>query len=338
MNLARILSVVLIAAVALAVVGCEQPSAQNEWSIAPEKLYPVREVADRLGMKLDKSTSAVARMSSPHNHVIIYADPDGRVLVNNIEVTRSINILPAGDELLVPYKVEKEIRAKLRFTGETAAVAAKRSAQTAASPARTVAPVSYHNPPKPAWMNGRVVVIDAGHGGKDPGASGRSGLHEKHVVLDIALVVAAKLRDRGYNVKLTRSTDVFIPLDGRVDIAERARAEIFVSIHADAAGNSSASGMTVFVPKRRDDYSMSLRAGKLVESQAGAVVGDSRGVQKHSKNLRVLEHTSCPAMLVEVGFLSNGAEERQLASPEYRKRVGDAIATGLDKYLQSTGR
>ncbi|HNX27176.1 MAG TPA: N-acetylmuramoyl-L-alanine amidase [Phycisphaerae bacterium] len=338
MNLARNLSVILIMAAAFAIVGCQQPAVQSEWNISPDKLCRVSEIADRLGMRLDKSTSAVARMSSPHNSVIIYGDPDGRVLVNNTEVTRSINILPDGDELLVPYKVEREIRAKLRFTGEPAAAAAKRDARIAAAHHKTYTQPTYANPPKPKWMSGSVVVVDAGHGGKDPGALGGNNTREKDVVLDIALVVAAKLRDKGHDVKLTRTGDYFIPLDGRVDMAEKAHPDLFVSIHADAAGSSAATGMTVYIPKRGDDYNMSLRAGKLVESQAGTVVSNSRGVQKHSKNLRVLERTSCPAMLIEVGFLSNPAEEQQLASSEYRRRVADSIANGIDKYLRSTGK
>jgi len=338
MNLTRLSTVVIIAAATFAIVGCEQPDARSQYDIAPEKLCPVHEVADRLGMKLDESTSAVARMSgSSVSRVIIYSEPDGRVLFNGVEITRSINIFPAGDELLIPYKVEREIREKLRFTGEPARAAARRPYHPAATPLPQTARSSYASP-KPRWMSGQLIVIDAGHGGKDPGAIGGDGTREKDVVLDIALVVAAKLRDKGHNVKMTRSGDVFIPLDGRVSVAEQADPAIFVSIHADAAENHSAEGMTIYVPKRGDDSNMSLRAGKLVEGQASAVVDNMKGVRKHSVNLRVLEKTSCPAMLIEVGFVSNPEEEAKLNNSTYRRKIADSIAVGLDKYLKSTNR
>jgi N-acetylmuramoyl-L-alanine amidase len=340
MNLTRVLTVVIIAAAAFAVVGCEEPAAQSQYTIAPEKLYRVHEVADRLGMKIDKSTSAVARLStSAHgSRVTIYSEPDGRVLFNDTEIARSINIFPDGDELLIPYKIEKEIREKLRFSGEPAFAAAKRDARNAAMPPRP-APMSRYQKPAPKWISsGQLVVIDAGHGGKDPGAIGSNGTREKDVVLDIAMVVAAKLRDKGHNVKMTRAGDVFIPLDGRVEIAEQADPAIFVSIHADAAENRSADGMTIYVPKRGDDSNMSLRAGKLVEGQATAVVDNMKGVRKHSVNLRVLEKTSCPAMLVEVGFVSNPEEEDKLNNSTYRRKIADSIAVGLDKYLKSINR
>lgn len=106
-----------------------------------------------------------------------------------------------------------------------------------------------HVPPSPV---GGVVILDPGHGGRDPGAVGRTlGLLEKDVALDVSQRVARMLRERGVEVSMTRTTDVFLELDERVAIANRVQPDLFVSIHADAAENRSAHGSTVFYPDDR---------------------------------------------------------------------------------------
>ena len=96
-------------------------------------------------------------------------------------------------------------------------------------------------------LHGATIVVDAGHGGQDPGARGRSAMPEKAINLDIGTALARDLRERGANVLMTRSSDRFISLDGRAAYADRTRADLFVSIHADSAKRASAQGMTVYV-------------------------------------------------------------------------------------------
>jgi N-acetylmuramoyl-L-alanine amidase len=213
------------------------------------------------------------------------------------------------------------------------------------------------------------VVIDAGHGGKDPGAIGPSGLMEKDVVLDIA----KRLRDlmqqaAQWRVTLTRDGDAFIPLEERTAIANAKGADLFVSIHANAAERSDAHGIeTYFLDLATDEQSMrvaarenattlskvsdlqlilrdllmtskrnesSLLAGSVQQAlvQApGGKAGRDLGV-KHAPFL-VLMGAEMPSILVETGFVSNPGEERKLADPKYRAQAARAIFEGIKDYL-----
>jgi N-acetylmuramoyl-L-alanine amidase len=214
------------------------------------------------------------------------------------------------------------------------------------------------------------VVIDAGHGGKDPGAMGPSGLMEKEVVLDIA----KRLRDLvqqepQWRVTLTRDTDVFIPLEERTAIANAKAADLFVSIHANAAERPDAHGIeTYFLDLATDEQAMrvaarenatslskvsdlqfilrdlvmtskrnesSLLAGSiqqaLVQVPGGGKTGRDLGV-KHAPFL-VLMGAEMPAILIETGFVSNPGEERKLADPKYRGQAARAIFEGIKEYL-----
>jgi N-acetylmuramoyl-L-alanine amidase len=222
---------------------------------------------------------------------------------------------------------------------------------------------------EPRWH----VVIDAGHGGKDPGAIGPSGLMEKDVVLDMA----KRLRDlmqQGlqWRVTLTRDADVFIPLEERTAIANAKAADLFVSIHANAAERPDAQGIeTYFLDLGTDEQSMrvaarenattlskvsalqvilrdllmtskrnesSLLAGSvqqaLVQAPGGGKTGRDLGV-KHAPFL-VLMGAEMPSILVETGFVSNPAEERRLADPKYRAQAARAIFEGIKEYFAST--
>lgn len=311
--------------------GCEENIGNSGNS--PYRLTDVREVASSMGLKVDELNTAFVRMSSGTSTVYVYGEPDGRVMVNGIEIAKDINIISDTVTLYIPASVENKLRGALRFD---AAMLKKQQAQARLRSRAKPKPVKK----KPAilkekvWLSSGVVLIDPGHGGRDPGAIGKRGTREKHVVLSISRTVAAELSAKGYIVHMTRNTDDFITLDGRVAHAKKVNPDLFVSIHADAAGSSSAKGMTIFVPRRSRNRAKSSRACALVEDSASAVAADSRGVRKHDINLRVLEKTTCPAMLIEVGFLSNGREESRLKSAAYRKKMGRAIARGIHKYLK----
>ena len=220
----------------------------------------------------------------------------------------------------------------------------------------------------PRWH----IVIDPGHGGKDPGATGPSGLMEKDVVLDIA----KRLRDLvqqepQWRVALTRDTDVFIPLEERTAMANSGGADLFVSIHANAAERADAHGIeTYFLDFASDEQSLrvaarenattlskvsdlqlilrdllmtskrnesSLLAGSVQQAlvQApGGKNGRDLGV-KHAPFL-VLMGAEMPAILVETGFISNPGEERKMADPKYRAQAARAIFEGIKEYLAST--
>lgn len=203
---------------------------------------------------------------------------------------------------------------------------------------------------------GLKVVLDAGHGGKDCGAIGTRGTHEKTVVLDITDLAASILRESGCEVILTRDRDVFIELRERAEIANRRGADLFVSIHANAMDPKARpmSGLEVYYPT----YAFRLKAAqedlaappptrilestreslKLARAVHDAILDHtwckSNGIREHPKALAVLRYTHCPAVLVEVGYLTDVEEEAKLREAEYRKRVAHAIADGILDYFK----
>lgn len=179
---------------------------------------------------------------------------------------------------------------------------------------------------------GRVVILDPGHGGDDLGAE-YSGVPEKGLNFQIAKLVRDELELMGYTVKLTRNSDIFIPLESRTAFARRNHADIFVSIHTNAAHDSVASGIEVFYPEGGSKRSASSRRlGDAIHRRLEPdTVGPGRGVKPAS--FVVLRTSSCPAVLVEVGFLSHRTSRVLLTTDSYRRDVARAIAEGIDNYF-----
>ena len=218
----------------------------------------------------------------------------------------------------------------------------------------------------------KKVIIDAGHGGRDPGAIGKSGLKEKDVTLDIAKRLNNILKEQGIEVIMTRSRDTFVSLPQRVAVANNCRAELFLSIHANANRARSLNGVEVYYISPRISDSeralVSARNGQLLNLddtcflspslELKAILWDmtynynraesielSRAICKalagnlntrligvKSANFQVLRGACIPAVLIEVGFLSNSSEERSLSEPSYRQRIAQAISQGLKDY------
>jgi len=221
----------------------------------------------------------------------------------------------------------------------------------------------------------RSIVIDPGHGGHDPGAS-YGGVHEKTVALDVARETAAELRRSGMHVTLTREGDTFLTLEQRSTMANRLAADLFVSIHANAAPDRRARGIEIFYlaetfthgSRRFDDATRAVELNAVhygVGAGGGASGshppvtpallaqrrGESRELAQHIERamvaqlgvgtrgskpagFAVLKWTCSPAVLVEVGFLSNAADRRLLAGVAYRRRVARAVAQGILSYRE----
>jgi len=227
----------------------------------------------------------------------------------------------------------------------------------------------------PYILNIKKVVIDAGHGGRDPGAIGRSGLKEKDVNLDIAKRLKKLLGERGIEVVMTRSTDIFIPLSRRVDIANRSGADLFISVHANANRVRSINGFEVYyVCPTVGDSKRALNTAKSVSfpSSVGmlasssldlkAILWDLFYTDKRAESIElsrslcwaigknldakilgvkggrfeVLRGARMPAVLVEVGFVSNTAEERKLKNSFYRQKAAEGLMQGIEEYARTT--
>lgn len=198
-------------------------------------------------------------------------------------------------------------------------------------PVGTRPPVPSPSGPLPTVPNGRrVVVIDPGHGGPDPGAIGIGGLREVDIVLPISLQVASLLEQQGVQVVLTRNSDRDLDLDPRVQIAERANADLFVSIHANAISLSrpDVNGL--------ETYYYSPQGGRLAQVIHNTLVRETgmndRGVRR--ARFYVIRNTSMPAVLVETGFVTGAQDARLLSDPNFRSRMAVAIARGILQYIQ----
>ena len=185
-------------------------------------------------------------------------------------------------------------------------------------------------PPKPPQPR-VTIVLDAGHGGRDPGAPATriSPLPEKAIVLAIADEVADRLRSQSTTIVMTRCSDCFIPLDDRAAMADRHIAGLFVSIHADAAPNHDAVGATLYVARQAS--SESRLAARCILAALAADHITTRGVRR--SDFRVLVGHSRPAVLVECGYLTNRVDAALLNTGAYRSKIAAAIADGIADYL-----
>ena len=168
-----------------------------------------------------------------------------------------------------------------------------------------------------------TVVIDAGHGGHDRGGIPGQRVAEKDMTLDVALRLRNILSASGYNVVMTRSSDVFIPLAGRVAIANSYRNAVFVCIHFNATPRSGASGIETYFYSR-DSLPL---ASAIHYYVAGGAPTENRGVRR--RGYYVLRKTNIPAVLVECGFLTNPTEAAYAQAGSYRQKLAEEIAAGV---------
>lgn len=191
----------------------------------------------------------------------------------------------------------------------------------------------------------RRIVIDPGHGGKDDGTRGDR-FREKHLVLTVSERLADILREKGYEVVLTRQDDRFIELEDRPAIAEQVNADLFISVHFNAAGSRQAHGIETFVVTPRDtpstpsndkqDSTVPGNANDILNHRLGYelhryLVGMTGAKDRGLKKMRfaVLRTATVPAVLLELGFLSNRQEEERIASAAYQETLARAMANGI---------
>lgn len=168
-----------------------------------------------------------------------------------------------------------------------------------------------------------IIVIDAGHGGLDRGGIPRQRIAEKDMTLDVALRLRKKLLATGYRVIMTRDSDVFVPLPGRVAIANYNRNAIFICIHFNSATRTQANGVETYY-YRRD--AMALAANIHRNVIAGAPT-ENRGIRR--RGYYVLRKTTNPGVLVECGFLTNPAEGQLALTSDYRDKLAEEITRGI---------
>ena len=175
-----------------------------------------------------------------------------------------------------------------------------------------------------------LIVIDAGHGGFDPGAVGPGGLKEKDVNLDIAQRVYRRLKNDGFEVMLTRDKDKFISLSARVEMAKEKNAGIFLSIHNNASNKSYTQGTETFVATDCSNNDMEL--AEIVQSRLIKELKlEDRGIRKD--NFYVIRNTPMTSILVELAFISNPHEESLLSNDLFKEKAASAISDSLKEYM-----
>jgi len=178
-----------------------------------------------------------------------------------------------------------------------------------------------------------LVVIDAGHGGRDPGAV-YGEVHEADVNLEIAKRVSALIEaDERLDVRMTRTLDIYVTLQNRIAVANETKANLYLSIHADASpGYPEATGVMTLVSDTLDDGDPSWQFAEIVQSAMSTATGArDRGVRAQELHLH---RAKMPAALVEVGFLSNDSERVSLTEPHYQQTIADGIYRGIVSYLE----
>lgn len=177
-----------------------------------------------------------------------------------------------------------------------------------------------------------LIYLDAGHGGKDPGAIGTTySTKEKDAALDVSNRVMKKLQEKGYKVKYSRNTDVYIPLLERTQVANNLGADLFVSIHFNSATTASAAGIETLY--KVDGRKSNVLADKIQNSMISAISLKNRGVKTRT-DLSVLNNSKMDAVLIEGGFLSNSNDENQIKSASFRETLANAIVKGIEDYLK----
>jgi N-acetylmuramoyl-L-alanine amidase len=189
-----------------------------------------------------------------------------------------------------------------------------------------------------ARLAGKAICLDPGHGGSDPGALGPTGTLEKDNTLAIALLLKEKLERNGAIVIMTRDADadaahagatVNQELGARVDVANQAEADLFISIHNDSFSSTTAAGTTTFHYGNKE----SMNLASLVQRSLSETLGTKNRGSRFA-SFYVLRYTNMPAILIEVAFISNPVEEMLLASVDGRDNAADSICEGILKYFK----
>ncbi len=200
-------------------------------------------------------------------------------------------------------------------------------------------------------MHQKMIVLDPGHGGPDPGALSREGALEKEVVLNISRKLAEYLRSVGFRIVLTRTEDTDLSglpddaplrerkradLKNRVEIINESGADAAISIHANAVASSRWSGAQVFY--RADRAPENKLLANHIQRELVHITGETKRDINRSVNQYLLQHVQLPAVTVEVGFLSNPREARLLKDPAYQGKVAWAVTVGILRYFAALRR
>ena len=343
MNQNKIFGFMVIVILVFTIGGCVTAPTQS--TVSSQKEITLKDVCKRNGVFWQwDSVAQVATLEYRGAKAEVLVGSD-LVIVNNERVTLNAPVRVARSTVIVPADFQSKVISRLRQ---------KMTVQKGHGITKI-----------------REIIIDAGHGGKDPGAIGRSGEHEKKIVLDISKRLKRILQDKGIKVIMTREGDQFISLQKRTEIASRSKADLFVSIHANSSPSRGIHGLEIYTAKhlkfnernadqrkinQRLTFShLAMEQGRpelnrivsdmmYTHKQAQAEALAKQVAKKTAKSLKtknrgekksrffVVKNTLIPAVLIEVGFLTNPKESKLLQTGTYRQRVARGIAESILDY------
>ena len=289
--------------------------------------------------------------------------------------TRIVLDLPSDNVTEKHFTLAPQANAPWRFvidlTNNTPQVGVKAFSNDAQTVA-TKTPAKAESPKKSVTKK-KIVMLDPGHGGQDPGAISRSGKHEKDLTLKMAKETKVLLEKAGYKVVMTRDKDYYVTLRGRIEKAHKANADLFISIHADSAASSSAKGLSVYtISEKASDkeaaalaenankadilFGMDLseyqpEVGNILIDFAKTYTMDQSAkyadevVKEMAKEVTlrpkahryagfaVLKSPNVPSVLLEMGYLSNREEDKLLQKESYRNKLSKALVRAVNTYF-----
>ena len=253
------------------------------------------------------------------------------------------------EKILTNKTQERHTSIQIHFkaaVGDTVKVSLEPASRSEKKDARIVLDVkkfSTQESLQPEYNNGfaKIIVLDPGHGGSDAGAIGPTGVSEKSVSLAVSLKAQRLLTNAGYQVVMTRTTDIDVAAPGVSDATElQARvdkappnAALFISVHCNAFSNSSANGVETY---HAPNAVKGERLARLLNEELIRLGGlNNRGVK--AARFYVMTHSQCPASLIELGFITNPREEQLLASDDYQQKLAQAITNAVNRYFNQGG-
>ncbi|MBR5554529.1 N-acetylmuramoyl-L-alanine amidase [bacterium] len=238
----------------------------------------------------------------------------------------NITLLPrVGLKLSIPLEQNSVVNTFLGADGKAFKVIIKDAKRQA--PLLTLPFLRPDKTPRPVGSGLKKVVIDAGHGGTDCGAI-RDDIFEKDITIDISRQVRDMLVKKGYMVQMTRDSDEYVSLEDRVAISESFNPTIFISIHVNSSTGTEANGIETHY-YHQDSMMLAQTVHSAIASEIDA---KNRGLFK--SKFYVINHTTAPAILIEIGFLSNEEERAQLMKADRRKKTAKAIVEGVENYFK----
>lgn len=291
----------------------------------------------------------------------------------------TVNTMHFGDRILVEFVSSLSVQEIMTLDSPNRLVIdfAKKSAAVAASEPKKEVPVTPPAQPQRAPSSGRaIVVVDPGHGGKDPGAVG-NGIREKDLNLAVSKKLVSRLKEMGIDARLTRDTDVYLTLKRRTEIANEMNADLFVSVHGNALPpGKSATGMEIYLmalPTDKDAMELARLENREIGSNGGdtakaadqrtqmllnilgnmqqnAKISESTGFAERLFNagkaggikmrrvaqapFYVLRGAAMPAVLIELGFVTDKNEAKMLSDGAYQTKMANSLAKGIQDYLK----